>query len=64
MLIHACRCSLYGFHFNKKFPFLKITVAAPKLVATTRRIVCSMEMPPFRTVCHQSYESNIEYEIR
>ena len=45
-------------------PFLKITVSTPKLVAPTRRILCSVEMPPFRTVCHQLYESNIEYEIR
>ena len=55
---------MYGFRFNKTSHFLKITVSTPKLVAPARRLVCSVEMDPLRTVCHQSYESNIEYEIR
>ena len=63
--IEICqRCSLYGFHFNKMYSFLKITMASPKLVAPARRIICLMEMGPFNTVSSQSYESNIEYEIR
>ena len=58
------RCSIYGFQNNSLFPFLKIIVSLPKLVAAARRLVCSVQLQPFRTICHQSYESNIEYEIR
>lgn len=58
------RCSMYGFHNGGLYPFLKIIVSLPKLVAPARRLVCSVPLPPFQTVCHQSYESNIEYEIR
>ena len=58
------KCSMYGFHFNKMYPFLKITMSSPKLIAPAKRIVSSFEMAPFKTVCYQSYESNIEYEIR
>lgn len=58
------RCSMYGFYGNTLYPFLKITVSFPKLVPAARRLVTSVQLQPFQTVCHQSYESNIEYEIR
>ena len=58
------KCSIYGFHFNKMYPFLKITVSTPRLIASTRRIVGSVQIAPFHTTCGQTYESNIEYEIR
>ncbi len=58
------RCSLYGFHLKKMYPFLKITVSTPRLIAPTRRIVGSVQIAPFGTTCGQTYESNIEYKIR
>ena len=58
------RCSMYGFHNGLLSPFLKIIVSLPKLVAPARRLVCSIYLPPFQTVCSQAFESNIEYEIR
>lgn len=63
--IELCsKCSMYGFHFNKLFPFLKITVATPKLVPATRRVLNTISIPPFGHVNYQSFESNIEFEVR
>lgn len=63
--VELCRkCSMYGFHFNKLSPFLKITVAVPKLVAATRRVLNSTNIPPFGSINYQSFESNIEFEVR
>ena len=58
------RCSMYGFHYNKMFPFLKITLASPKLVAPARRLISSVNIPPFGQVSYLSFESNIEFEVR
>ena len=58
------KCSMLGFHFNKLFSFLKITVAVPKLVPTTRRILNSISIPPYGCVHYQSFESNIDFEVR
>ena len=59
------RCSMYGFHFNQQYPFLKITVVLPKLVAPAKRLLengITLQSYGFRAF--QAYESNIEYEIR
>lgn len=59
------RCSMYGFHFNQQYPFLKITVVLPKLVAPAKRLLengITLQSYGFRAF--QVYESNIEYEIR
>ncbi len=58
------KCSMYGFYFNKKFPFLKITVALPRLVAATRRVLSTRLVPPYGSLEGQSYESNVEFEVR
>ena len=58
------KCSMFGFHFNKLFPFLKVTVATPKLVPATRRILNNVSIPPFGSVSYQSFESNIDFEVR
>ena len=55
---------MYGFHFNKMFPFLKVTVSAPRLVATCKRVASRVQLAPFGSSCYQTYESNVEYEIR
>lgn len=63
--VELCRkCSMYGFHFNKLFPFLKITVAVPKLVAVTRRVLNTISIPPFCAMNYQSFESNVDFEVR
>nr|XP_006813424.1 PREDICTED: DNA polymerase delta catalytic subunit-like [Saccoglossus kowalevskii] len=58
--------SIYGFHENRKLPFLKITVALPKLIAPAKRILETggLQIPPYSNKGYQSYESNIDFEIR
>lgn len=64
LAVEICKkCSMYGFYFNRKFDFLKITVALPRLVASTRRVLSSISVPPFGS-CSNSFESNIELEVR
>ncbi|XP_033123470.1 DNA polymerase delta catalytic subunit-like [Anneissia japonica] len=59
--------SIYGYHGNKKLPFLKITVAVPKFIAPARRLLeqGSLNLSPmYPPKAFQSYESNIDFEIR
>lgn len=59
------RCSMYGFRYNKLYPFLKVTLALPKLVAAARRILeRGITIPGYGDQSFSAYESNIEYEIR
>lgn len=57
--------SIYGYHGNRKIPFLQITMSLPKLIAPAKRILESgirYNSNPERA--YITYESNIEYEIR
>ena len=57
--------SIYGFHGNKKTPFLKITLALPKFNATARRLLeKGFTFPGFPNHVYKAYESNIDFEIR
>ena len=59
------KCSMYGFHFTQQYPFLKVTVVLPKLVAPAKRLLengITLQLYGFHAF--QVYESNIEYEIR
>ena len=59
------KCSMYGFRHNKFYPFLKVVLALPKLVASSRRLLeRGLVVPGFGDRCYAAYESNIEYEIR
>ena len=59
------KCSILGFHFNQKYPFLKITVVLPKLVAPAKRLLENgITLQVYGSRAFQVYESNIEYEIR
>ena len=60
------KCSMYGFHFNEQYPFLKITVVLPKLVAPAKRLLENgITLPSYGGLrAFSVYESNIEYEIR
>ena len=56
---------IYGYHGNKMQPFLKITVAYPKLIAPARRLLeGGLSVPPYPHRGYQTYESNIDFEIR
>ena len=56
---------IYGFHGNRKVPFLKITVAVPPLLAATKRILeQGFTCPGYSCYGFQAYESNIDFEIR
>ena len=57
--------SMYGFHENKKSPFLKITLALPRFIAAAKRLLERGEIShPFNSFSYQAYESNIDFEIR
>ncbi|KAA0187837.1 hypothetical protein HAZT_HAZT007116 [Hyalella azteca] len=58
--------SIYHFHNNEKVPFLKITVALPRLIAACKRllgdgkvVVADIGTPPY-----EAYESNVDFEVR
>ena len=56
---------MYVCYMLWEYPFLKITVVLPKLVAPAKRLLengITLQSYGFRAF--QAYESNIEYEIR
>ncbi|XP_076115768.1 DNA polymerase delta catalytic subunit-like [Mytilus galloprovincialis] len=59
------RESIYGYHGNRKLPFLKITVAIQRLIAPSKRLLeQGFTCPGYTNHGYQSYESNIDFEIR
>ena len=57
--------NVYGFHGNKKSPFLKIELVLPKFISVVKRILESgFEFPGYGMQAYQTYESNIDFEIR
>ena len=54
--------SIYGYRGYKKIPFLKITVVLPRLVSAAARILSNNSA--FSAEGMQTYESNIEFDIR
>lgn len=62
---YCMKQNMYGYNSQGKVPFLKITVAIPRLVATTRRIMREgFKTPKYPCHNYQSFESNIDFEIR
>ena len=56
LAVEMCKkSSLYGFYFNEKTSFLKITLALPKLVAPAKRLITSVSVPPFGQIYYQVY---------
>ncbi|XP_065184381.1 DNA polymerase delta catalytic subunit-like [Sycon ciliatum] len=60
------RENIYGYHGNRKIPFLRITMALPKLIAPAKRL---LETGAISTSAHsaqayQTFESNIDFEVR
>nr|BCB92270.1 DNA polymerase delta catalytic subunit [Eulimnadia braueriana] len=56
--------SIYGYHFNKKSPFLKITLALPRFIAASKRLLERGEVAPYGSFSFHAFESNIEFEVR
>ncbi|XP_071544881.1 DNA polymerase delta catalytic subunit isoform X2 [Panulirus ornatus] len=58
--------SIYGFHGNRKVPFLKITLARPRLIAAAKRLLGEGKvfLSSIGTPVYEAYESNIDFEIR
>ncbi|EDV29384.1 uncharacterized protein TRIADDRAFT_18979 [Trichoplax adhaerens] len=58
-------CSIYGYHENRQTPFFKITVATPRVLQTTKRLLeIGFSYSSHPVCCYQTYESNIDFEIR
>ena len=53
------KCSIYGFYFNEKTDFLKVLLALPKLVAPARRLVSTINVPPFNQVEYQVWTVHV-----
>jgi DNA polymerase delta subunit 1 len=65
LAVDVCqRSSMYGFYFNEKTDFLRITLALPKLVAPARRLINTISVPPFGQILYQMFEANIDFEVR
>jgi len=56
---------MYGYSSSGKTMFLKITVAIPKLVATTKRLLLQgFQAPNYPEHSYNAFESFIDFEIR
>ncbi|XP_066276800.1 DNA polymerase delta catalytic subunit-like [Branchiostoma lanceolatum] len=59
------RENMYGFHGNQKLSFLRITVALPRLIAPSKRLLeQGFSCPGYGLHGYQSFESNVDFEIR
>ncbi|KAK7098957.1 DNA polymerase delta catalytic subunit-like [Littorina saxatilis] len=57
--------SIYGYHGNRQIPYLKITMAIPRLIAPSKRLLeQGFTCPGYPAYGYQTYESNIDFEIR
>lgn len=56
---------MYGYHGKRIMDFLRITMAMPRLIAPAKRLLeQGFKFGPFPTQGYQSYEANIDFEIR
>ncbi|KAF2360847.1 DNA-directed DNA polymerase family B exonuclease domain [Trinorchestia longiramus] len=58
--------SIFQFHNNEKSSFLKITVALPRLIAATKRLLgdAKVVLEEIGTPSYEAYESNVDFEVR
>uniref|UniRef100_I3KTE5 DNA polymerase n=1 Tax=Oreochromis niloticus TaxID=8128 RepID=I3KTE5_ORENI len=57
--------SMYGYHGKRIIDFLRITMAMPRLIAPAKRLLeQGFKFSHFPTSNYQSYEANIDFEIR
>ena len=56
---------MYGYHGKNILDFLRITMAMPRLIAPAKRLLeQGIKFGPFPLQNYQSYEANIDFEIR
>lgn len=56
---------MYGYHGKRILDFLRITMAMPRLIAPAKRLLeQGFKFGPFPLQNYQSYEANIDFEIR
>lgn len=56
---------MYGYHGKHSMDFLRITMAMPRLIAPAKRLLeQGFKFGPFPVQSYQSYEANIDFEIR
>lgn len=58
------RQTVYGYTGEKKSPFLKITVALPRLIAPSKRLLETQVVYAALDHKYTAYESNIDFDIR
>ncbi|VEL27494.1 unnamed protein product [Protopolystoma xenopodis] len=57
--------SIYGFHDNRKLPFIRITLALPRLIAPAKRILENgFAFSNYSMQSYSIFESNIDFEVR
>ncbi|XP_068192872.1 DNA polymerase delta catalytic subunit [Antennarius striatus] len=57
--------NMYGYHGRRSLDFLRITMAMPRLIAPAKRLLeQGFKFGPFSLQGYQSYEANIDFEIR
>ncbi|TKS91801.1 DNA polymerase delta catalytic subunit [Collichthys lucidus] len=57
--------NMYGYHGKRSLDFLRITMAMPRLIAPAKRLLeQGFKFGPFSIQSYQSYEANIDFEIR
>lgn len=56
---------MFGYHGHGPAPFLRITLALPRLVAPARRLLeQGIRVGALGTVSLAPYEANVDFEIR
>ncbi|XP_050784128.1 DNA polymerase delta catalytic subunit isoform X3 [Gopherus flavomarginatus] len=57
--------SMYGYHGQRRLPFLKVTLALPRLVAPAKRLLeQGLRCEGLGVLGYSAYEANIDFEIR
>lgn len=56
---------MYGYHGQRRLPFLKVTLALPRLVAPAKRLLeQGLRCEGLGVLGYPAYEANIDFEIR
>lgn len=59
------KINVFGYQGDQPSPFLKITVALPRLIAACKRLLDKENVyPTFQNHRYQAFESNIDFDIR
>ncbi|TNN12526.1 DNA polymerase delta catalytic subunit [Schistosoma japonicum] len=57
--------NVYGYHGNRSLPFLRITLALPRLIAPAKRILDNgLAFANYPLQSYAAFEANIDFEIR